>query len=228
MNLITIDNAKINTGAISKYSILNKQVIATDFNGEKYLLFSAPTEALCKEFLVGLTNSLGATDVNLPVIDFVEVIPKTIEVEVGKLEYTTSKYAGREMEASNFTFSTTDINTAEFVANEILGVKVGSTVGTVRRGAKNDSVAITVVPSKDNIMFDYLSSSHTVGAGYMLQLLENGVRIDYDKLVFISDNPTIATVSERGAVDCLKAGVVIIQALYNGVHYGHALEVRNV
>lgn len=225
MNTIYINNTRILVSSIGKIFIKDNQVLAKDLNGELYVLFSASRKDLCEEFMVGLKTSMNLTDVVFPQIDFVEAFPKLLEVEKGKLGFIEPFWNGTEGESSDFNYKSANINVAEAVSGNVVGIEVGKTTCTVSKGAKNDTIEIDVVESKDNIMFDHLSTMLSVGSGYMISLIDNGTKVPYGNITFHTSNKTVATVTERGQIDCLKVGVVMITGTYKGKHYGHILEV---
>lgn len=183
------------------------------------------TESACNDYVVGLKTALGGVDKVPAQVNWVSTKPQSVEVEKGKIIHVEMLWNGEEAESKGFTYASDNEMIADFVLGEILGGDVGNTAVTSSKSGKNFKTKVNVVPSKDGIMFEHLGSSLRVGEFVQIPLRDNGAMIHPDRIVFLSSDPTVATVDNRGAIDALKVGQTLIVAKYNGQRYGTYIKV---
>lgn len=199
------------------------QVKIRTASGELYTAFEG-TPTACADFRVAFHTAIKGTNLPIPTVDWVYFKPVYPVVELGKVVHLETMWNGKEFESAGFTYSVTDMNTAEVVLAEVLGVAEGQTEFKVAKDGKNEKGIVTVVPSKDGIVFEHLTTGLPVGGSVLVPLRKDGVAIPWQDIHFLSSNPAVATVTERGQVDVIGTGSTLIIAQYKGQKYGHYVE----
>lgn len=137
--------------------------------------------------------------------------PSTVRLAVGeKIKVTAAPNPATSTEKT-FIWTSKDPNIAGAVDGEISGISAGSTVILIK--TKTGEVAylyVTVYDKVKGMTLNYANKELAKGAAFTLKTIFTPANATNTKATYISLNPSVATVTEKGVVTGVQGGSAII------------------
>ena len=184
-------------------------------------------------------SACGVTDTDEPTpVASIAVTPKTLQVAAGgtaALEATVTDDAGNVMRGRRVVWASSNASIATVSANGLVtGVSAGRADIAATAEGKSDVSNITVTPlparvasvriAPDNVELVVASGTNLIATPYD----SRGVAIGGRTIVWMTNNATVAAISQAGRVTALVPGNAVITAVIDGVAGNATVVVRLV